>query len=173
MDDEKLMCEYFRPSNREGIIQGFVPANPIQVNPKSSVRRELKENTFNGRRDEDPLEHLQEFYEVSESQPIPDGVTEDQVTLHLLKFSLGKTAKDWLVCLPSGTIGTWRELEDKFLDRFFTEEQHKERKRAITEFQQEKKESLHQSLERFKLYKRLCPNHMICLAELITSLSIV
>jgi hypothetical protein len=85
----------------------------------------------------------------------------------LFKFSLGKTAKDWLVCLPSGTIETWKDLEDKFLDRFFTEEQHKERRRAIIEFQQEKKESLHQSLERFKLYKRRCPNHMICAAELI------
>jgi hypothetical protein len=85
----------------------------------------------------------------------------------LFKFSLGKTAKDWLVCLPSGTIETWKDLEDKFLDRFFTEEQHKDRRRAITEFQQEKKESLHQSLERFKLYKRRCPNHMICAAELM------
>ena len=167
MDDESKLYEYFRPTDREGIIQGFVPANPIQINPKSSVRRELKESAFNGRRDEDPLEHLQEFYEVCESQPVPDGVTKDQVRLHLFKFSLGKTAKDWLVCLPSGTIETWKDLEDKFLDRFFTEEQHKERRRAIIEFQQEKKESLHQSLERFKLYKRRCPNHMICAAELI------
>jgi hypothetical protein len=69
--------------------------------------------------------------------------------------------------MPSGTIETWKDIEDKFLDRFFTEEQHKERRRAINEFQQEKKESLHQSLERFKLYKRRCPNHMICAAELM------
>jgi hypothetical protein len=60
----------------------------------------------------------------------------------LFKFSLGKTAKDWLVCLPSGTIKTWKDLEDKFLDRFFTEKQHKKRRRAITEFQQKKKESV-------------------------------
>jgi hypothetical protein len=99
MDDRKSMSEYFRPTDREGIIQGFVPANPIQLTPKPSVRKELKDNTFNGRRDEDPLEHLQEFYEVCESQPVPDGVTEDQVKLHLFKFSLGKTAKDWLVSL--------------------------------------------------------------------------
>jgi hypothetical protein len=167
MAGEMKMCEYFWASDREGIIQGFVPANPIQINPKSSVRRELKENAFNGRRDEDPLEHLQQFYEACESQPIPEGVTEDQVKLQLFKFSLGKTTKDWLICLPSGAIETWRELEDKFLDHFFTEEQHKERQRAITEFQQEKKESLHQSLERFKLYKRRCPNHLICAAELM------
>ncbi|PNX87506.1 hypothetical protein L195_g043595 [Trifolium pratense] len=29
-------------------------------------------------------------------------------------------AKNWLQCLPSGTIQAWNELEDKFLERFFT-----------------------------------------------------
>jgi hypothetical protein len=94
-------------------------------------------------------------------------VTFDQAKLVLFKYSLGKTAKDWLFCLPSGIIQTWKELEDRFLDRFFTEEQYMERKKAIIEFQQEKRESLHQSLERFKLYRRRCPNHYLCAVELI------
>ncbi|MCH98562.1 hypothetical protein A2U01_0019567 [Trifolium medium] len=164
---EDLMGSYRKGGQRENIIQGFVPANPVKITLKTSVRKELKENAFNGGRDEDPLEHLQQFYEACESQPVPEGVTEDQVKLSLFQYSLGKTAKDWLLCLPSGTIKTWRELEDKFLDRFFTEDQYKERKRAILEFQQEKKESLRQSLERFKLYKRRCPHHHICAAELM------
>jgi hypothetical protein len=50
MDNEGKMHDYFRPTDREWIIQGFVSANPIEINPKSSVRRELKENAFNGRK---------------------------------------------------------------------------------------------------------------------------
>jgi hypothetical protein len=97
----------------------------------------------------------------------PDDVTFDQAKLVLFKYSIGKTAKDWLFLLPSGIIQTWKELEDRFLDRFFTEEQYMERKKAIIEFQQEKRESLHQSLERFKLYRRRYPNHYLCAAELM------
>jgi hypothetical protein len=82
----------------------------------------LKDNTFNGEKHEDPLERLQQFHETCESQPLPDDVTFDQAKLVLFKHSLGRTAKDWMFCLPSGIIQTWRELEDRFLDRFFTEE---------------------------------------------------
>jgi hypothetical protein len=122
-----------------------VPANPIEINPKSSVQRELKESAFHGKRYEDPLEHLHEFYEICESQPVPDDFTKDQVRLHFFKFSFGKTAKDWLVFLPSGTIETWKDLEDKFLDCFFTEEQQKERRR----------ESLNSSKRRRNHYTRV------------------
>ncbi|KAK2356578.1 hypothetical protein QL285_093907 [Trifolium repens] len=40
--------------------------------------------------------------------------------MRLFAFSLTGPAKDWLQCLPRGSIATWKELEDKFLERFFT-----------------------------------------------------
>jgi hypothetical protein len=162
-----LMGDYMKAGQRDEVIQGFMPANPAKITPKGSVRKELKDNTFNGGKHDDPLEYLHQFHETCESQPLPDDVTFDQAKLVLFKYSLGKTTKDWLFCLPSGIVQTWKELDDRFLDLFFTEEQYKERKRAILEFQQEKRESLHQSLERFKLYRRRCPNHYLCAAELM------
>ncbi|MCI38288.1 hypothetical protein A2U01_0059516, partial [Trifolium medium] len=104
---------------------------------------------------------------MCEIQEAPENITDDQKKLRLFAYSLTKHAKDCLYCLPSRTIQTWKELEDKLLDRFFTEEQFKERKAELLNFQQHKKESLYQSHERFKLLKRRCPNHQICAAELM------
>ncbi|MCI35281.1 hypothetical protein A2U01_0056502, partial [Trifolium medium] len=70
-------------------------------------------------------------------------------------------AKDWLQCFPSGTINTWKELEDKFLERFFTHNQFQKRRAEIMNFQQHEAETLGEAYERFKLLKRKCPNHNI------------
>ncbi|KAK2444139.1 hypothetical protein QL285_015192 [Trifolium repens] len=43
-------------------------------------------------------------------------------------------AKDWLQWLPRGTIATWKELEDKFLERFFTQTLFQKRKFEILSF---------------------------------------
>lgn len=45
-------------------------------------------------------------------------VTKDQVKLQLFGFSLRGRAKDWLQCLPNGTIHTRKELEENFLEIF-------------------------------------------------------
>ncbi|MCI13253.1 putative athila retroelement ORF1 protein [Trifolium medium] len=100
------MGDYRKIANRDEIIQGFVPANPIEINPKGRVKKELKEIQFNGRKDEDPLEHLQLFHEACESQPLQVGVTRDQINLMFFKYSLGQKTKDWVSCLPSKTINT-------------------------------------------------------------------
>ncbi|PNX93267.1 hypothetical protein L195_g016418 [Trifolium pratense] len=39
--------------------------------------------------------------------------------VHPVNFDIKGITKEWLQCLPSGTIQTWKELEDKFLERFF------------------------------------------------------
>jgi hypothetical protein len=62
---------------------------------------------------------LAKFSENCQIQKVPDNVTEDQKKLRLFAFSHTSPAKDWLQCLPRGTIATWKDLEDKFLERFF------------------------------------------------------
>ncbi|MCI83033.1 putative athila retroelement ORF1 protein, partial [Trifolium medium] len=59
---------------------------------------------------------------------MPDHITEDQKKLRPFAFSLTGMAKEWLQCSPSGTIQTWKELEDKLLERFFTHNQFQKRK---------------------------------------------
>ncbi|MCI19259.1 hypothetical protein A2U01_0040415, partial [Trifolium medium] len=137
-------------------------ANPTTFTINNIVFKEIKGSQFSGDNSQDPWEHLCHFQEVCAIQEVPEHVTEDQKKLRLFTYSLTKDAKDWLYCLGSGTIQTWKELEEKFLDRFFTYKQFQERKAAIVNFKQHAKESLYQGHQRFKLLRRRCPNHQIC-----------
>lgn len=118
----------------------------------------LRDNSFNRNATRDPWEHLARFYETT-SICRPIDVIEDQVKLRLFSFSLIGITKDWLLFLPNGTIRTWKELEGKFFERFFTTTQFAERKVGITNFEQQQTESLYDSLERFKNLLCRCPNH--------------
>ncbi|CAJ2662794.1 unnamed protein product [Trifolium pratense] len=91
----------------------------------------------------------------------PDGYTDSQIKLRLFGFTLIGRAKDWLQCIPSGTINNWKELEDKFLERFFTNDMFLARRADITGFEQGESESLFEAYERFKLLLRKCPNHSL------------
>lgn len=93
----------------------------------------LRDNSFDGNEIRDPWEHLARFYETT-SMCRPTGVIEDQVKLRLFSFSLVERAKVWLLCLPNGMIGTWKELEEKFMERFFTTTQFSKRRAKITNF---------------------------------------
>ncbi|MCI04367.1 hypothetical protein A2U01_0025414, partial [Trifolium medium] len=88
----------------------------------------------------------------------PDGFTDSQIKLRLRRFTLIGRTKDWLRCIPSGTIYIWKELEDKFLERFYTNSQFLERKVEIIWFKQGESESLYEVYERFKLLLRKCSN---------------
>jgi hypothetical protein len=101
------------------------------------------------------------FSKTCQIQKVPDTVTEDHKKLRLFPFSLTGPAKDWLQCLPRGTIATWKELKDKFLQRFFTNTLFQKRKSEILSFKQHETGSLREAYERFKLLMRRCPNHII------------
>jgi hypothetical protein len=67
--------------------------------------------------------------------------------------------------LPRGSIATWKELEDKFLEKFFTHTLFQKRKSEILSFKQHESESLCEAYERFKLLMRRCSNHSISAME--------
>jgi ferritin-like protein len=67
--------------------------------------------------------------------------------------------------LARGTIATLKELEDKFLERFFTHTLFQKRKSEILSFKQHESESLCEDYEHFKLLTRRCPNHGISAME--------
>ena len=64
---------------------------------------------FDGKAIRDSWEPLTKFYETC-SMCKPTDVTDNQAKLHLFDFSLIGRAKDWLQCIPNGTIQTWKEL---------------------------------------------------------------
>ena len=61
--------------------------------------------TFHGFAREDPNKHLKEFHVVCSSMR-PTEVTEEEIKLKALPFSLADPAKEWLYYLPSETITT-------------------------------------------------------------------
>lgn len=80
---------------------------------------DMRDNQFDKNATSDLWEHLARFYETTPLCQL-EVVIEDQVKLKLFSFSLVDRVKDWLSCLPNGVIRTWKELEDKFFERFFT-----------------------------------------------------
>jgi hypothetical protein len=165
MEAEPTMGSYCRRTDGDQVTQGFQPLNPVTFDIKGNVLSGLRENQFDGRINSDPWDHLSQFAETCEIQKVPEGVTEDQKKLRLFAYSLAGPAKDWLRCLPRGTIATWKDLEDKFLERFFTHSLFQKRRSDILSFKQHETESLCEAYERFKLLMRKCPNHSISAME--------
>ncbi|KAK4381606.1 hypothetical protein Sango_2951300 [Sesamum angolense] len=73
--------------------------------------------SFHGFAGEDPHKHLKEFHVVCAGMR-PHGITDEQLNLRAFPFSLKDKAKDWLYYLPSGSIETWADMKQQFLQRF-------------------------------------------------------
>lgn len=83
----QTMKDYCRRIYDGQISLGFQPANPVTFNVKSFVLSSLREKLFDGKDIRCPWEHMDKFYETC-SMCKPNDVTEDQIKLHLLGFSL-------------------------------------------------------------------------------------
>ncbi|XP_045830999.1 uncharacterized protein LOC123922316 [Trifolium pratense] len=156
----RTMGDYCRRTDAGQISMGFQPANPVTFDIKNIVLTGLRDKQFDGSATRDPWEHLERFYETC-TMCRPEGYTDSQIKLRLFGFTLMGRAKDWLQCIPSGTINTWKELEDKFLERYFTNDMFLARRADITDFEQGESESLYEAYEHFKLLLRKCPNHSL------------
>ncbi|XP_065866656.1 uncharacterized protein [Euphorbia lathyris] len=137
--------------------------------PNLDVSFELKSGLihllpkFHGMESESP--HKQ-FHMVCSSMR-PQGVTEEQVKLRAFPFSLEDATKDWLLNLPSGTITTWNQMVQSFLDKYFPASRATLIRREISGIKQKDVESLHEYWERFKKLCENCPQHGIVENSLI------
>ncbi|KAL0409422.1 UNVERIFIED_CONTAM: hypothetical protein Sradi_1876600 [Sesamum radiatum] len=116
--------------------------------------------TFRGLAGEDPHKHLKEFHVVCSGMR-PQGVTEEQVKLRAFPFSLGNKAKDWLYCLPSGSIISWNKLEKQFLENYFPASCTTTIRKKISGIRQFFGENFHEYWRRFKHLMESCPHHQI------------
>ena len=73
---------------------------------------------FHGLASEDPHKHLKEFHVVCTSIK-PTRVTEEQIKLRNLLFSLKDLVKDWLYYLSFGSITTCNEMKRFFFREIF------------------------------------------------------
>ncbi|XP_022011512.1 uncharacterized protein LOC110911218 [Helianthus annuus] len=124
--------------------------------------------TFHGKGTEEPYAHIADFEAVC-GMIAGHGFMPDQVKLVLFQFSLKDAARDWFTSLPYASIYTWQELQQQFLDEYYTPQRTKTGRLAIREFQQLPGELLYESWKGFNQLIRNCPHHGIQRWELITA----
>ncbi|XP_073063969.1 uncharacterized protein [Primulina eburnea] len=115
---------------------------------------------FRGLAGEDSHKHLKEFHIICTSMK-PQGITEEQISLRAFPFSLADKAKDWLYYLPSGSITTWDNMKQQFLEKFFPASRAANIRKDICGIRQLHEETLYEYWERFKQLCASCPQHQI------------
>ncbi|KAK1417596.1 hypothetical protein QVD17_26726 [Tagetes erecta] len=148
---------YFRPT----IVQN---PSPVVVPEWQGRHFEIRPQhlniipTFHGLPSEEPYTHLQEYAAICGTIS-GQGFTPDEVKLHLFQFSLKDKAKQWFISLPPGSIYTWDEMQQQFLNEYYPMSKTSEARSNINSFHQYPGELLHESFARFKEMLRLCPHH--------------
>ena len=97
------------------------------------------------------------------------GFTSDDVKLVLFQFSLEDKAKRWFYTLPSASVYTWAEMQQRFLEEFYTAQKTNDARRSLRTFQQQSGEMFHEAFERFNMMIKNCPHHGIALWELLNA----
>jgi len=156
---EKLLGDYGardRNRNRLTITNQPVTVNKFEINP--GLLRELKENQYAGKYNEDANKHLKSFFVLCETAKV-QGHSEEAKRLRLFPFTIADVAYEWFDSLPAGSITTWNEMEDKFLEQFFPTTLFVRRRQDISSFQQREGESLGEAYKRYKKLLAACPEH--------------
>ncbi|KAK1423118.1 hypothetical protein QVD17_18413 [Tagetes erecta] len=156
----RVVADYSRPTQanaRPSITRPTVAANNWQIPPQiiSLIRSTVQ---FHGLPDEDPTAHLNQFVSICDTFRI-NNVTEEAIQLRLFPFSLTDKAQHWLNSLSPGSITTWDDLTQKFINKFFPPSKTARLRGLIYSFRQEAGESFYDAWERFKELLRKCPHH--------------
>ncbi|KAI3743559.1 hypothetical protein L1987_61269 [Smallanthus sonchifolius] len=122
--------------------------------------------TFYGKPNEEPYLHLAEFENICGTIG-GHGFSLDEVKLMMFQFTLKDQAKQWFLTLPAGSIRTWEQMQQVFLEEYYTMNRTTEARESIRAFQQHMGEPFHEAFTRFKDLLRRCPHHGIPKWELI------
>ncbi|XP_070026274.1 uncharacterized protein [Nicotiana sylvestris] len=143
-----------RPANR--ILRDY--ARPDRFNCESSVRKPpVAANNFEirtgliqtiqqscifiGDASKDPHSHLIDFLELVETTKY-NGVPPKAIKLRLFPFSLKGDTKTWLRSLPQGSITTWDQMTQKFLNKYFSPAKTAKLRQDISNFLQTNTENV-------------------------------
>ncbi|XP_022014503.2 uncharacterized protein LOC110914001 [Helianthus annuus] len=76
-------------------------------------------------------------------------------------------AKQWFLTLLANSIRTWGEMQQAFLDEYYSMAKTDDARNEIRSFRQLSGELLHEAFTRFKEMMRRCPHHQIKKWELV------
>ncbi|CAN6544237.1 unnamed protein product [Malus baccata var. baccata] len=124
---------------------------------------EIKQNmlnilpTFHGLSSDDPNMHIAEFL-IGCKNILVRGFSAESIKLRLFPYTLKDQARRWLLTLPSGSISTWAQLSEKFLNKYYPASKTLDMRTQILSFAQKPNEEVHEAWERFKELIRKCPH---------------
>nr|GEY28090.1 hypothetical protein [Tanacetum cinerariifolium] len=84
---------------------------------ESQFMRELREDTFSEKKNEDAYDHVDRVLNVVSLFNI-HGVSQDAVLLRMFPFTLTGAAKRWVDRLSPGAVNTWDLLKNAFIQRY-------------------------------------------------------
>ncbi|GJY33737.1 hypothetical protein Tco_0418206 [Tanacetum coccineum] len=86
-----------------------------RIELKGRLLLELRDKAFSRTNGEDAVEHIENFMKIVESLNVPN-ITHDRVRVSVLPFSLTGDASKWWKDESIGSITTWVDLTDVFLE---------------------------------------------------------
>ena len=155
----KAFKEHYTPSK-------YASPSCIQLPAVQAAQYEIKPSTislipsFYGLNNEDPYNHIDNFLVIYSTVKI-NNFSSEALKMFLFPFSLKDKAKYWLSTLPANSITTWAQLQQKFLDKYFSVGKTNQYRRSIISFAQTNNEQFHKAWDRFKDLIRKCPHHQI------------
>lgn len=96
-----------------------------------------------------------------------DEPKKEYIRLVSFPFSLEGPAREWLYTLPKVSVITWRQLQGKFLERYYPISRIQSARRKLSNMHIWNGESLYDYWNKFKLMLARCPNHNISDQDLI------
>ncbi|XP_021995759.1 uncharacterized protein LOC110892936 [Helianthus annuus] len=123
-------------------------------------------NNLHGESNDEPYTHLAEFSSICNTIGGHNFALEE-VKLRLFQFSLKDKAKEWFHTLPANSIRTWGEMQQAFLDEYYSMAKTDDARDEIRSFRQFSGEPLHEAFTRLRELMRKCPHHQIEKWELV------
>ncbi|CAN6686563.1 unnamed protein product [Malus baccata var. baccata] len=113
--------------------------------------------TFHGLSSDDPNMHITKFL-MGCKNILVRGFSAESIKMRLFPYTLKDQARRWLLTLPSGSITTWAQLSEKFLNKYYPAFKTLDMRTQILSFAQKPNEEFHEAWERFKELIRKCPH---------------
>ena len=113
----RTLRDYLQPTRSSAPSRIIFPTNANNFNFKPGMISLLPK--FHSLDSENPYLHFKEFEEVC-STFHDQSCNEETIRLKLFPFSLKDKEKNWLNSLRPRSIGTWQEMQIKFLRKFFS-----------------------------------------------------
>ncbi|KAJ1704038.1 hypothetical protein LUZ63_003817 [Rhynchospora breviuscula] len=158
---ERTLGEFGAPSARDvggPVVIPGIEANNMQIAPNHVAL--VQQNPFYGDDKEDPHAHLQTFIDCTKLIKF-NGVPQQAIRLLLFHFTLKDRAQKWYKTLKKGSIRSWDQMAQTFLDRYFPADRSDAIRRELNNFAQKEEESMRDAWERFRDLENSCPHHGI------------